>query len=428
MKPDPEGPGTGTLRLLHVGRDRGLATAVADYLGREFDVHVENVGTGETARRRLDPGLDCVLLAQDLPEETGISVLESIRASHASLPVVLYATDGSEDLASEATSAGATEYVPKPTNEPERSRLADRIADAVAESRETSTVPTDTYHAFLEDAYGAADGATMITDAGDRIAWLDDTAVEYFDLNANVVGTDRRSFVRERLAPVVANPSKFAARALDTRDGAADDSFLCFVTSGPDRQSRWLDRRSHRLSSGPYAGGRVDRFTDVTEYVRTEACLRDLQRLMVAEAPFTERLTGVLELGATRLELPYGFVTAIEENTQTFVAAVGDHDRITAGASCPLSESYCRRTVAADDIVAIPDALEAGWGNDPAYEAFSLESYVGVPVYAEDDLYGTFCFAAGDPRTPFDHGEELFVEIAATWTGYELDGIGTANA
>ena len=58
------------------------------------------------------PGeVDCVVCPDDLPDMTGVRFVETIRAVAPDVPVVLVASDGSEDLARRAIAADVTEYV-----------------------------------------------------------------------------------------------------------------------------------------------------------------------------------------------------------------------------------------------------------------------------------------------------------------------------
>ncbi|WP_299233905.1 PAS domain S-box protein [Natronomonas sp.] len=136
---------------------------------------------------------------------------------------------------------------------------------------------------------------------------------------------------------------------------------------------------------------------------------------------FEQRRRAVLELGCDYLDLPYGFVTDISGPQQIVLAAVGDHELLQAGESCPIEESYCRRTVEDDGFLAVANAVEEGWDEDEAYERFGLGSYVGGKVVVDGELFGTLCFASSVPRgRPFTDGERNFVELASRWLGYEF--------
>ncbi|WP_255197133.1 GAF domain-containing sensor histidine kinase [Halorarius litoreus] len=149
--------------------------------------------------------------------------------------------------------------------------------------------------------------------------------------------------------------------------------------------------------------------------------LRGMMDITSGCGTFEEKVESLLRLGCTYLDVEVGFLTRITDDRQRILAAVGDHERLRPGQSCPLSESYCRRTIENEGSLTVQHASIEGWENDAAYGTFGLESYVGARVEMEDDLYGTFCFADTDPHDePFSESEVVFVELMAEWTGHEL--------
>ncbi len=144
---------------------------------------------------------------------------------------------------------------------------------------------------------------------------------------------------------------------------------------------------------------------------------------------FEEKIDRLLSIGVEELGLPYGFLSEIsvedlegEQGTQTIVQATGDHEYLQPGESAPLSKAYCRKTIKSDDLLAIQNAVEAGWEGDPAYETFDLGSYIGGRVEVDEELYGTFCFASTDPREiEFSETERTLVNVLSKWASYELE-------
>lgn len=139
------------------------------------------------------------------------------------------------------------------------------------------------------------------------------------------------------------------------------------------------------------------------------------------ERPFDQQVQDLLSLGRTYLAVEVGFLTEISDGTQLIVEASGDHELLQPGESCPLSESYCRKTIEREDALTVQRAKVEGWEKDTAYERFGLESYIGAKVVVDGDTYGTFCFA--DPKVrdqPFTDKEEVFVELMAEWVSSEL--------
>mgnify|MGYP000070597305 CR=1 FL=1 len=129
-----------------------------------------------------------------------------------------------------------------------------------------------------------------------------------------------------------------------------------------------------------------------------------------------------LEIGSAYLDLPIGFLTKIDEGTQTIVEAVGEHELIQSGKNCPLEEAYCQRTVEMDNALAIQHIGRSSEIPQTAYDIFGLGAYIGVRIEVNDDVYGTVCFADGTERDePFSDAEQSFVELLATLIGQALE-------
>ena len=95
-------------------------------------------GADEARELTVVDDVDCVVSAARLPETDGLSLLETIREVDPSVPFLLYASDGSEELASEAISAGVTDYVPADITDEHPEVLSNRIENAVTQ-RQTET-------------------------------------------------------------------------------------------------------------------------------------------------------------------------------------------------------------------------------------------------------------------------------------------------
>lgn len=172
-------------------------------------------------------------------------------------------------------------------------------------------------------------------------------------------------------------------------------------------------------------------FRDITEQRRTRwelqetvDAIHDLYETASDTAtPFEEKQLEILRIGGEYLDLPYGFVTELSETTQTVVASTGDHELLQPGETCPLGESYCRKTVSSDTgLLAVRNAVEEGWAGDPAFDRFDLGTYIGGKIVVNGRLYGTVCFAATAPRDrEFTEMERTFVELLTRWLSYELE-------
>jgi len=135
------------IRVLHVDDDPDLADITALFLEREDPrITVETVSNATEGLERLDDldldaNVDCIVSDHDMPGPNGIEFLEAVRERDPDLPFILYTGRGSESVASEAISAGVTDYLQKGGGTEQYEILANRIVDA-AEKRRIEREPT----------------------------------------------------------------------------------------------------------------------------------------------------------------------------------------------------------------------------------------------------------------------------------------------
>jgi len=141
------------------------------------------------------------------------------------------------------------------------------------------------------------------------------------------------------------------------------------------------------------------------------------------ELSLAEKREAVLELGTDYLGVDLGFVSSIDLAADTFeVVASTDDGVLEAGATFPLSRTYCRKCLEADSALAVSDAPEEGWKGDPAYAEHGLGCYLGTPLRVGGEVVGTLCFADERAREPeFTPTERAFVELAAQVYGRERE-------
>jgi PAS domain S-box-containing protein len=130
---------TDRIRVLHVDDNPEFGELVAVYLEREDDrISVQTAETPDDAVDALDAReIDCVVSDYDMPESNGIEFLETVREEYPGLPFILYTGKGSEEIASDAISAGVTDYLEKESGTSQYAVLANRITNAVEQYRST---------------------------------------------------------------------------------------------------------------------------------------------------------------------------------------------------------------------------------------------------------------------------------------------------
>ena len=135
-----------SVRVLHADSEPDFADLAAMHLEREreaFDVCTATSAT-EGLDRLAGEEIDCIVSDYDMPGMDGLDFLEAVREEYPDLPFILFTGRGSEEIASEAISAGVTEYLNKGTGTDQYTVLANRIANAVEKYRaERELIETD---------------------------------------------------------------------------------------------------------------------------------------------------------------------------------------------------------------------------------------------------------------------------------------------
>ncbi len=138
VEQEPVGvPDERQISVLHVDDDPSLAETSAVWLekvGERLSVVTETSASAALDRLGEDE-IDCIVSDYDMPQMNGLEFLEAVRETHPDLPFILFTGKGSEEIASEAISAGVTDYLQKGVGTDQYTLLANRIERAVGEQR-----------------------------------------------------------------------------------------------------------------------------------------------------------------------------------------------------------------------------------------------------------------------------------------------------
>lgn len=137
--------GKDTIRVLHVDDQLEFADVTTTFLEREDDrFDTETAPSASDGLRRLaDSTFDCVVSDYDMPGQDGIEFLRAVRKEWPELPFILFTGKGSETVASDAISAGVTDYLQKSSGTEQYELLINRILNAVGKVRAEQQMRTE---------------------------------------------------------------------------------------------------------------------------------------------------------------------------------------------------------------------------------------------------------------------------------------------
>jgi PAS domain S-box-containing protein len=181
---------TEPIRVLHVDDDADFAALTATFLEREDGrLVVESAASVDAGLERLAAGgVDCVVSDYDMRRTHGIDFLTTVRETYGDLPFIHFTGKGSEEVASDAISAGVTDYLQKGRGPERYEILAHRISNAVEAHR--SHAESETQRQRLEGILKTVPGCIVQVDTDGQFVFANERATEVLGLERSAV-TDR---------------------------------------------------------------------------------------------------------------------------------------------------------------------------------------------------------------------------------------------
>lgn len=174
-------PEEGPIRVLHVDDDEAFLRLTETSLSEiDPDLEIRQTSDPTEVLERVGDGVfECVVSDHQMPQLTGVELLKRVRERDPDLPFVLFTGQGSEQVASEAISAGVTDYVSKGGGLEGFELLANRVRGAVEQRRmeESLAATREGYEKLLE----TAPDAILVVDAETgRLREVNSAAEELF--------------------------------------------------------------------------------------------------------------------------------------------------------------------------------------------------------------------------------------------------------
>lgn len=138
---------------------------------------------------------------------------------------------------------------------------------------------------------------------------------------------------------------------------------------------------------------------------------------------FDIQISQLLMMGLERFNLDIGILSKIEGDTYTVMHCVTPEGvELNVGDTFEYKTTYCAITCGSFGPVAIENMGESiDYATHPAYAAFGLESYIGIPIFVDEEVVGTLNFSSAIPypRT-FEEIDIDALKLMASWIEVEL--------
>ena len=222
--------GSKSVSVLCVDDEPGLAELTAAFLER-FDSQF-SASSAQSAREGLEflteNHVDCIVSDYDMPEIDGLAFLETVRASNPNIPFILFTGRGSEEIASDAISAGVSDYMQKESGKEQYTILGKRIWNIV--NRHRSNAAKQEVETRAETILAASPDAIVVS-VQNRFVYANAPAVDLYDVSdrADLIGKqvgeyihpEYRDEVDQQLQAVESGerPSDHIPRTLLTLEG-----------------------------------------------------------------------------------------------------------------------------------------------------------------------------------------------------------------
>ena len=269
------------ITVLHVDDKPDLAAVAGEYLEREDDRIAVDVATSadEGLTMLADASIDCIVSDYDMPGTDGIEFLDTVREEHPELPFILYTGKGSEEVASDAISAGVTDYLQKETGPDHYRLLANRIVNAVESYRATERVERAErrYRSLFEEMNEGAALHELVYEDGEPVGY------EILEVNRNF----------EEILDIPAEQA-IGKRAVDLYDVEKPpylDRYASVAETGESTEFEasvpTLEQHFHISVFSPGDGQFATVFSDISEKSEFEAQLRHERALYNAQSEAT---------------------------------------------------------------------------------------------------------------------------------------------
>lgn len=121
-------------------------------------------------------------------------------------------------------------------------------------------------HAIADQVLASSIVGIFVLDADFRVVWINPALERLFEISReDVVGHDKRKLLDEEICCKFENPETYKRRIHATYDdNSYVEHFQCRLLSAGGAPGRWLEHWSQPIEAGPYTGGRIEHYVEVS--------------------------------------------------------------------------------------------------------------------------------------------------------------------
>lgn len=274
------------IQVLHVDDTADFAEMVALFLPREDErIGVHTATSAEEGLEMVsEREIDCIVSDYDMPGYDGLEFFELVQEEHAEIPFILYTGKGSEEIASEAISVGVTDYLQKGSGTEQYTILANRIRNAVNQTRSEKAVErTREYFSTILDQ--ASDYVMIVGEDGE---------VDYISPAVERVLGYSPEELAESDAFEYTHPDDQATAAaafIELFEHPDEENTVEFRARHADGSWQWLEVRGRNLLDDPIIDGVMVNVRDITDRKERE---RELAQLKERYQAFVEDSSDII--------------------------------------------------------------------------------------------------------------------------------------
>jgi PAS domain S-box-containing protein len=416
---------TAVVRVLLVDDEPDLADVAATFLEREDERFTVDTATGaeEALSALTDREVDCIVSDYDMPGQNGIDLLEAVREDYPDLPFVLFTGKGSEEVASDAISAGVTDYLQKETGTSQYAVLANRVGNVVEQyrSRRELEASQKRLSLFIEQSplgvleYDSDFEIVRVNEAGEEILGYSEAELRGETWEA-LVTEDSYDDVDEVTSALAAGEGGY--HSVDENVRKDGERIVC----------EWHNRVV--TDDGGEVVAVFSLFQDVTERERRQQKLDELQgrtQLLMETETVEETVRVATEAADDLIGAPLSGVHLLNDAGDALEPAAvvgGVYDAFDELPSYPMDGPEGSRAELVWDVFRSSEPRRIGDTEtyEPLTEPTPARSVLLYPI----EGHGVFVVSSDEPHA-FTDTDETLSEILATTLTTALDRVEQAN-